>query len=86
MRLEIQPRAEADLESIADYIAEDNPSRAVTFVQDLREQCQKIAKSPQIYRARPELGAAIRSCSFGNYLIIFDVHPTALEIKIWSIL
>ena len=28
-RCELRPAAEEDLESIADYIAEDNPSRAV---------------------------------------------------------
>ena len=28
--------AEADLEAIADYIALDNPARALTFVTDLR--------------------------------------------------
>ncbi|MGD7268361.1 type II toxin-antitoxin system RelE/ParE family toxin, partial [Ralstonia pseudosolanacearum] len=42
MRLAITPLAEQDLESIADYIAQDNPARAVTFVRDLREQCQRL--------------------------------------------
>ena len=32
MRLFFAPLAEQDLESIADYIAADNPRRAVTFI------------------------------------------------------
>ena len=33
MRLEFQPQAERDLEGIGDYIAQDNPRRAITFLQ-----------------------------------------------------
>ena len=47
--------AEIDLETIGDYIAQDNPRRAVSFLAELRDQCSKIAKSPLAYRARPEL-------------------------------
>ena len=51
-RCELRPAAEEDLESIADYIAEDNPSRAVTFVQELREKCQLLAEMPKSAPAR----------------------------------
>ena len=36
MRLEISSFIEGDLDDIASYIAQDNPSRAVTFIQDIR--------------------------------------------------
>jgi len=58
--------AEFDLEEIGDYIAADNPSRAVSFVQEIREHCAKIATSPLAYVARPELCEGIRSCSYGR--------------------
>ena len=48
------PLAETDLEDIGDYIAQDNPTRALSFIQEMRAQCQKIGKSPLAYRARPE--------------------------------
>jgi len=51
------PLAETDLEDIGDYIAQDNPARALIFIQEIRAQCQKIGKSPLAYRARPELGS-----------------------------
>ncbi len=36
MRCELSPIAEFDLEEIGDYIARDNPSRAVSFVREIR--------------------------------------------------
>ena len=50
MRLNFTPMAEQDLEAIADYIATDNPMRALTFVRKLRAQCQRITAWPT-YRA-----------------------------------
>lgn len=47
MRLELQPQAERDLEGIGDYIAQDNPRRAVTCLRELRAQCRKILVAPQ---------------------------------------
>jgi toxin ParE1/3/4 len=70
----ISPLAEQDIESIGDYIALDNPHRALTFIIELRNQCAKIATSPKAFRSRPELGTNIRSCAYGNYVIFFMVH------------
>jgi toxin ParE1/3/4 len=67
----ISPLAEQDIESIGDYIALDNPHRALTFIIELRNQCAKIATSPKAFRSRPELGTNIRSCAYGNYVIFF---------------
>ena len=39
MQLLITPQAEQDLEVIGDYIAQDNPVRASSFIVKLREQC-----------------------------------------------
>jgi plasmid stabilization system protein ParE len=38
--------AEADLEAIGDYIALDNPLRAVTFIVELRDKCNSLADMP----------------------------------------
>ena len=80
MQLVIKPLAEQDLEAIADYIARDNPARAVTFVRELRAQCKRIASNPLGYRERPELAPGLRSCAHGNYMIFFDVLPDVVEI------
>ena len=52
MKLVFSPRAELDLEEIGDYIALDNPSRAISFVLELEEHCQKISKRPAAFPAK----------------------------------
>jgi len=77
------PLAEQDLEAIADYIGAGNPLRAVTFVRELRAQCQRIALNPPGYRPRPELGQDIRSCAHGNYVIFFTAgHDEVAIVRI----
>ena len=60
MRAHLTPQAEIDLEEIGDYIALDNPKRAVSFIREIRQHCEKIADGPRRYVARPDLGDAIR--------------------------
>ena len=57
MRLLLTPLAEQDLEEIGDYVAQDNPTRAHSFVQELQAQCQKICLNSAGYRRRPELSS-----------------------------
>ena len=80
MRVTLSPLAERDQEGIGDFIADDNPSRAISFIAELRTQCATIAKAPQAYRARPELGEGIRSCAHGNYVIFFIATKARLSI------
>ena len=42
MILEFSNEAESDLERIADYIAEANPRRALSFIRELRSKCQDL--------------------------------------------
>lgn len=74
MRAYLTPQAEADLEDIGDYIAADNPRRAVSFIREIRRRCERIAQSPLGYVARPELGQQLRTCSHGNYVIFFEPY------------
>jgi toxin ParE1/3/4 len=80
VRTILLPGAIADLESIGDYIARDNPRRAASYVAELRRQCVKIAGNPAGYRLRPEVADGIRSCAYGNYVIFFTVDTDALLI------
>jgi toxin ParE1/3/4 len=80
MQLAFMPQAALDLELIGDYIARDSPRRAKSFVRELRGQCRKITQAPKAYRPRPELGKGLRSCAYGNYLVIFDEQPDLVRI------
>jgi toxin ParE1/3/4 len=72
MRAHFTPQAEIDLEEVGDHIAIDNPLRAVSFIGEIRQHCEKIAYGPHHYVARPDLGDAIRICAHGDYLIVFE--------------
>jgi len=47
MRVYFTDEAEADLEEIADYIALDNPDRAVSFMEELRAKALRADGSAQ---------------------------------------
>lgn len=79
-RLTLTPLAEQDLESIADYIAADNPIRVVRFIKELRTHCQRIINNPSGYRRRPELGDDLRSCAHGSYVIFFTASPDEVTV------
>ncbi len=60
MRVELSRFVEDDLEEIADWIAEDNPGRAVMFIQEIRPAFRRIGEDPQLYQLRPEIGEDCR--------------------------
>lgn len=80
MRVTLSPLAERDLEAIGDYIAKDNPSRALSFIAELRTRCAAIARAPRAYRTRRELGEGLRSCAHGDYVIFFAATKNRLTI------
>jgi toxin ParE1/3/4 len=71
VKLAFSPRAAVDLEEIGDYIALENPSRAVSFIREIEQHCRKIAKRPAAFPVREDLAAGIRMAVHGNYLIFF---------------
>jgi len=46
MRAHFLPQAEIDLEEVGDYIALDKPRRAVSFIGEILQHCEKIADGP----------------------------------------
>lgn len=73
--------AEQDLERIADYIAMDNPPRAVSFLEELREKCLALADMPERFPLVPRYEASgIRRRGHGNYLIFYRVETERVVI------
>jgi toxin ParE1/3/4 len=79
-KLIVTPLAERDIEAIGDYITQDNPRRALSFVRALLTQCKTIAENPLGYRLRPELDEDLRSCAYGNYVIFFSVSKEEVTV------
>lgn len=77
----ITAEAEADLENIGDFIAEDNPRRAVSFVNELIEACERLADIPRGYPLVPRYEASgIRRRVFGEYLIFYRVAAEQIDV------
>ncbi len=75
------PLAEQDLEEIGDYIARDNPPRAVSFIREIRERCIKITAAPTGAPLRHELGEGIRMVAFGHYLIFYAIDSESVRVE-----
>jgi toxin ParE1/3/4 len=81
MQYRFSRQAERDIEDIGDFIARDNPRRAITFIAELRDRCRQIVEFPRAASLRPALGRGVRCVVFGRYLIFYVVHASVLEIR-----
>jgi plasmid stabilization system protein ParE len=81
MLLRLSPCVPADLEEIVDFIAQDSPRHAVRLLRQLRARMKEIAKQPQLYRLRPELGVEARLATVGHYVILFRIRQNAVRIE-----
>ena len=75
MIVELTTEAERDLESIADWIARDNPKRAASFVSELHAACLALAEFPGRFPPVPRYERqGVRHRVHGNYLIFYRVE------------
>jgi toxin ParE1/3/4 len=75
-----RPEAEQDLIDIYLHISRDNPPAAEKLVRAINAKCERLARSPMIGRARPELRPDLRSFPYGSYLILYRVISDRVEI------
>ena len=68
-----RPRAQADLDEIWDFIAEDSEERADSFIDALDAKLHTHAQSPSLGRLRDELAEGLRSFPVGRY--VFFIYP-----------
>jgi plasmid stabilization system protein ParE len=81
MKVVVSQAAEADLETIADWIAQDNPRRALSFVIELRDACMSLGHTPRAFPLEPRHEAhGIRRRVHGNYLIFYRIDPDQVTI------
>jgi toxin ParE1/3/4 len=71
-RIERRPQARFDLLAIYNYIADNGGEvRAERHLRRLDGAIHDLARHPLMGRARPELGEAIRSFPFEDYVIFY---------------
>ena len=70
-----------DLEEIGDYIAQDNPDRAESFIAEIRDKCLGIGAFPKSFPvAHRHVGSRIRKRGFRGYLIFYRIVGATVEI------
>ncbi|MGA7077454.1 MAG: type II toxin-antitoxin system RelE/ParE family toxin [Terriglobales bacterium] len=81
MRVEFSSFVEGDLDVIADYIAQDNPTRALSFLREIGAQIHTLGKNPLLYQLRPEIGEGARMAMVGRYVILFRTMTKSIRIE-----
>jgi toxin ParE1/3/4 len=81
MKVEFSLEVEGDLEAVADYIAQDNPRRTVTFILEIYKEIKAVGRNPQHYRLRPEVGPDARLARVGRYVILFRITEDSVRIE-----
>ena len=81
MLVELSSFIESDLEAIADYIAQDNPMRAVSFIREIREELRLVGQNPLLYQLWPEIGEDARLAVVGRYVILFHIVGEVVRIE-----
>ena len=81
MKVVFSAAAKDDLLDIAIYIAQDNPARALSFVDELEGKCLALGHAPGSGATRPELGEGVRMLAHGHYLIFYRANESAVRIE-----
>lgn len=86
MRLEFSEFVESDLEAIAAFIAQGSPTRAVTFLKEIRAEILTIGHNPHLYQLRPDIGEDARMGVVGHYAILFRIVDQTVRIErvVWA--
>ncbi|MDR1440879.1 MAG: type II toxin-antitoxin system RelE/ParE family toxin [Bifidobacteriaceae bacterium] len=73
--------AEADLEEIGDFIAQDNSVRALSFVAELRTACAELDQFSEAHRFADGLaGEGVRRYTHGRYQIYYRADGNAVDV------
>ncbi len=81
MKVVLTDAARRDLEEIGDYIAQDNPRRARSFVRELIDAARQLGDAPEGF---PLVGRYrhlnVRRRVHGNYLIFYRIEAERVAI------
>ena len=81
MKVRFTPAAQADLAGIRQWIAHDNPERALSFVRELRSKALALGDFPRRHQvAAHSASGPVHKFTHGRYGIYYRVLPNRVEI------
>ncbi len=79
-KAQLSKRAEADLDDIWFYVAQDSIRNADRLVSRIQKKCELLAASPGLGRHRDELRPSLQSFPFGRYVIFYRALSDGIEV------
>jgi toxin ParE1/3/4 len=79
-RIDFRPKALGDLDDIWDHVAPENMQAAERLLDAIEAKLELLAERPLLGRARPELGADLRSFAHRPYLIFYRPLADGIEV------
>ncbi|MDE1149571.1 MAG: type II toxin-antitoxin system RelE/ParE family toxin [Azospirillaceae bacterium] len=70
------PFARRDFDDIADFISDDNPDRALAFVEGLEAACRRRAQFPASGKRCDHIAAGLLRFPHKNYVIYYRVQTS----------
>ena len=80
MNYRISAEAQRDVAGIGRHIAQDNPERAVSFIDELTAKFRLVAERPLSFPARQEWHPDLRAALHRPYIILFRVADDYVDI------
>jgi toxin ParE1/3/4 len=80
MVFRLRPAAEADIEGIARYIAQDSPRAAARWYEEIYASCRRLGEMPGMGVARFDIRPELRTFPAGSYLILYREITGGAEI------
>jgi toxin ParE1/3/4 len=81
VRVVISDTAQAELQAIGDWIAIDNPARAVSFMKELRDAARGLADMPLRFpMIDVNFPQPIRRRVLGRYVILYTVGDARVDV------
>jgi toxin ParE1/3/4 len=81
VKIEFSIEARTDLRNIGDWIAQENPVRAISFVDELEAACLSLVDFPErfpVFKRLPE--GSLRRKVHGHYLIFYLVQAERVDV------
>lgn len=79
-RFKVTAAARSDLEDIHDFIASDNPDRALSFIDEMTERFRFLAANPLAGPSREDIRPELRIHPYGRYVICYRTAPYGVDI------
>ena len=76
----VTQHAEQDLDSIAEYVARQNPRAALELLLRLRDRISALAFFPERNQLRPQLGGGYRVSVVGSYLVVYRLEAETVVV------